>query len=286
MKNMALLEKKISANIHKFDLVCLVELLIDMGYTLETIQFRSHDSLTFQSRLIHDITFQNTADRQVIITLNLGLLSVQSPLPSYFQKKMHKSSVDYNRFIGFIGYFDNFLIKSYLFAIYPEINRILFTDWESRKRRYLQMLDLKLCSTLHWLFQLVFPELGVKVEKAQLQRGMQIESIQLGKTVIGDDAVFGKKTTAPVYGRRATLISESDLTDPGEPWLGVIRQRLAEQIFPILGAVGIDMEIFLVIRAQKEWAKLQAHSYLGYDKIRGGQEKYRRILIFKGCIAQ
>ena len=221
----------------------------------------------------------------VIITLNLGLLGAQSALPSYFQKKMHKSSVDYIRFVDFIGYFDNFLIKSYLFAIYPEINRVLFTDWESTKRRYLQMLDLKLCSTLHWFFQLVFPELGVKVEKAQMQRGMQIESIQLGKTVIGDDAVFGKKTTVPVYGRRATLISESDLTDPGEPWLGVIRQRLAEQVFPILSSVGIDMEIFLVIRAQKGWAKLHTNSYLGYDKIRGGQEKYRRILIFKGRIS-
>jgi hypothetical protein len=282
---MALLEKKISANIHKFDLFCLIELLIDIGYPLEKILFKSHDSITSQPGLIHAITFQNTADRQVIITLNLGLLGVQSALPSYFQKKIHKSSVDYIRFVDFIGYFDNFLIKSYLFAIYPEINRVLFTDWESTKRRYLQMLDLKLCSTLHWLFQLVFPELGVKVEKAQLRQGMQIESIQLGKTVIGDDAVFGKKTTAPVYGRKATLISESDLTDPGEPWLGVIRQRLAEQIFPILGTVGIDMEIFLVIRAQKGWAKLLTNSYLGYDKIRGGQEKYRRILIFKGRIS-
>ena len=104
------LEKKILANIHKFDIFCLIRLLIDAGYALEEIQFQSHDSLTSQSKLIHDITFQNTAARQVIITLNLGLLGVQSPLPSYFQKQIHKSTVDYNRFIDFIGYFDNFLI--------------------------------------------------------------------------------------------------------------------------------------------------------------------------------
>ena len=257
-----------------------------MGYKLEEIHFKSHDSLTSQPRLIHHIEFQNKSIRQVVITLNFGLLSAQSPLPSYFQKQIHKSDIDYHKFIDFIGYFDNILIKNYLFAIYPEINKDLFPDWESTKLRFLQLLDLKLCSTLHWLFQLVFPELGVKVEKARLQRGMQIESIQLGKTVIGDDAVFGKKTSVSVYGRRVTLITESDLTDSGEPWLGVIRKRLAEQVYPILSSVGIDMEIFTVIRTQKQWAKLHAKSYLGYDKIRGGSEDYRRILIFKGRIAQ
>jgi hypothetical protein len=44
----------------------------------------------------------------------------------------------------------------------------------------------------------------------------------------------------------------------------------------------MDLEIVLVIRAQKTWAKLDSESYLGYDKIRGGEEDYRRITIFSG----
>ena len=147
------LEKEISANIHRFDLFSLTELLIFAGYNLEEIQFKSHHSMASQPGLIHDIKFQNGSIRQVVITLNLGLLSAQSPLPSYFQKKIDKSNIDYNQFIEFIGYFDNILIKNYFFAIYPEKNNELFQDWESTKGRYLEMLDLKSCSTLHWLFQ-------------------------------------------------------------------------------------------------------------------------------------
>ena len=44
----------------------------------------------------------------------------------------------------------------------------------------------------------------------------------------------------------------------------------------------MDLEIVLIILTQKTWAKLQPDSYLGYDKIQGGEESYRRIRIFSG----
>jgi hypothetical protein len=48
----------------------------------------------------------------------------------------------------------------------------------------------------------------------------------------------------------------------------------------------MDLEIILVIRTQKTWAKLKSDSYLGYDKIRGGEESYRRIRIFTGRLRE
>jgi hypothetical protein len=50
--------------------------------------------------------------------------------------------------------------------------------------------------------------------------------------------------------------------------------------------LSIDLEILLVIRAQKRWARLHPESYLGYDKIRGGQANYRQIRIFRGALRE
>lgn len=279
---MIAVERKIAKRIHDFDLISLLQLLQFIGYQPEEIHFKSHLSTSSQPSLIHGIEFQDEPARRVLITLNLGLLSAQSPLPSYFLKKLDAGYINTASFADFIGYFDHFLIKYYLENIYPETNNNLFPDWEGTKGRYLQMLDLRSCSTLHWLLQLVFPELWIKVEKVALNRRMSTAHLRLGETVLGTDAIFGKKTVVPVRGRRLTLSSEFETTDPGEPWPREVKQRLNDLVFPILRTVGMDVEVVLVIRTQKTWAKLHSESYLGYDKIRGGKEHYRRISIFAG----
>jgi hypothetical protein len=278
------LEQNISKKIHEFDLVSLLQLLEFLGYQPEELHFKSHFSTSSQPSLIHQIEFYAEPSRMVVITLNLGLLSAQTPLPSYFLKKVDAGYIDTKSFVDFIGYFDHFLIRNYLLNIHLETNRALFSDWEVTKRRYLQMLDLKSCSTLHWLFELVFPELGVQVDKVSLKRQLRTAHLKLGETILGTDAILGEKTGVPVSGRRITLFSEFEITDSGEPWPREIKQRLDTLIFPIFRAVGMELEIILVIRAQKTWAVLQSDSYLGYDKIRGGGEQYRRIRIFSGRI--
>ena len=285
-QTMTATQKNIAQKIHQFDLISLLQLLEFLGYQTEEIQFKSHHSSSSQPSLIHQIEFNNEPSRMVVITLNLGLLSVQTPLPSYFFKKLDAGYIDTKSFVEFIGYFNHFLIRNYLLNIYPETNRALFPDWELTKRRYLQMLDLKSCSTLHWLFELVFPELGVQAEKVALNRQLRTTHLKLGETILGTDAIFGEKSGVPVSGRRITLFSEFESTDPGEPWPREIKQRLDNLIFPILRSVGMDLEILLVIRMQKTWAKLKTDSYLGYDKIRGGEESYRRIRIFTGRLRE
>jgi len=279
---MMTLETKIAKKIHSFDPVSLLHLLDFLGYRPEEILFKSHMSTSSQSSLIQGIEFHQEPVRQVIISVNLGLLSAQSPLPSYFLKKMDKGSIDTLCFIDFIEYFDHFLILNYLINLYPELNTKIHADWELTKRRYLLMLDFKSCSTLHWLFQLAYPELEVRVEKAMLQRVLQTNRICLGETILGTDAMFGEEKAVPIYGRQITLFSEDELTDSGEPWPREIKKRLDDLVFPILSSVGIDLEIVLTIRAQKSWVKLSCESYLGYDNMQGGKASYRRIRIFRG----
>ena len=278
------LERKILKRVHAFDIISLLRLLMSMGYRPEEVRFKGHNSICSQSGLIHHITFHREPVKEAVLTLNLGLLSAQSPLPSYFRKRMEGGLAGGHRFEQFIGYFDHHLIRDYICNLYPEINGFYFPSYELTKRRYLEMLDLKSLTSLHWLFQAVFPEIGVAVEKALISREMETVPIRLGKNALGSDAVFGSKARAPISGRRVTLISEEDITDTQVPWPAEIKDRLIGLVFPILRPTGIDLEINLVLKSQKRWARLHSGTYLGYDRIRDGGESYRRIRIFKGHI--
>jgi hypothetical protein len=278
------LEAAIASRIYDFDIISLLYLLKNMQYSFEEIRFRSHNGICSQAGLIHDITFRQEPMREVVITLNMGLLGAQSPLPSYLRKKMESQDMGGSLPVQFIGFFDHILLRDYLCNIYPEINSHFFPNWELTKSRYLQILNLQSIAVLHWLFQIVFPEIGVKVENSVLTSEIQTRSILLGKTLLGEDAVFGRTTRVPIIGRRVTLFSEEEMTDTQIPWPREIKNRLTGLLFPVLQAAGIDLEIFLVLKSQKRWVRLDAETYLGYDRIRSSEDSYRRVHIFRGHI--
>lgn len=278
------LEKSIKKRIREFEIIPLLHLLKAMGYTMDEIRFQGQNSICSQDGMIDGIRFRQLPVRDVEITLNMGLLSAQSPLPSYFRKTMESSLSSNSHFTDFIGFFDHHLLVDYICNIYPEINRFFYPSWEDAKQRLLQVLDLKSCSTLHWLFQLVFPEIGLQVEKALLSRSLKTIPIRVGKTRIGSDAVFGKRAIVPIYGSRITLFSEEEMTETRIPWPEEIKNRLIRLIYPVLRPTGIDLEINLVLKSQRRWARLHAETYLGYDRIRNGHISYRRVRIFRGHI--
>ncbi len=280
------LEKRVAKEVRRFSIDALIEQIVRLGYRPEDIRFRSVHSYVSQASLVRKITFQRMPRKRVTIYVNFGLLSAQSPLPSYFFKHLDTGILDNESFEDFLAYFDHQIIKNYLLGLYPELNTRLFQDWEHTKRHFLSLIDIRAPSTLKWLFDLVFPELGIEVEKAVLGRGLTNEPIVLGQTKIGSDAVFGRRTKVPVNGIRATLTSDTENYRDGTPWPEEINERLERDVYPHLRSVGMDIEVLLVIRAQKSFAKLHVESYLGYDKIRGGKENYRRIKIFSGHLQE
>jgi len=275
------LEARIVKCIRRFDPVCLIQLLFHMGYSLDDILFCSHFSACSQSSLIESIEFRNKP-RQAIITLNLGLLGGQSVLPSYFFKQVHRDTIDANHFVEFFGFFDDRLLRGFLLAIYPELVKERQMSWELKKKTLLHTLKLDGIVTLHWLAQLVFPELQVRVEKVALKRNIELGAPILGKSRLGYQTVFGKKVELPVPGRRLTLITDEENFTTGQPWPYEIDRRLQNLIFPILRTVGLDLEVWLVIRTQRNWLKLGQTNYLGYDDILSDQSKFRHIRIFSG----
>jgi len=280
------LREKISGAIHEFDIVSLLHLLKTMDYAPEDIRFRSSNSTCSQPGLIQGIQFYSEPVREAVITMNMGLLSAQSPLPSYFRKKMDQEESGRASLVDFIRYFDHCLIRNYLLNIYPEINAFFFPDWELTKRRYLQILNIRSIGTLHWLFSKVFPEIGVQVENAVLSSDVQTRPIRLGETALGFDAVFGSRTRVPINGRRITFYSDEEMTDTRVPWPKEIKNRLTNLVFPVLRPAGIDLEILLVLKSQKRWVRLHEETYLGYDRIQSDEDTYRRVRIFRGHIGQ
>ena len=282
---MPALETLIARNIWRFDPISLLILLAHLGYRMEQIFFCSHFSACSQSRLIESIAFHDMPRKKVVITLNLGLLSGQSLLPSYLFKQVHDNIIDERRFSEFFGYFDDRLLRRFLLAIYPECDETLVPNWETRKSIALQTLKLDSVVSLHWLTQLVFPELQVRVEKVTLERDIDLGAPILGKSLLGYQTVLGKIKKLPMPGKRITLITDEADFNNGQPWPREIDSRLQKLMIPALQNVELDVEIWLIIRTQSSWLSLKQNSYLGYESIQSDTPQFQKIRIFSGLLS-
>ncbi len=278
---MTSLEKRIVENIAKFDPISLLMLLAHVGYGMDELLFCSHFSNCSQSCLIESIEFRHSP-RKVLITFNLGLLGGQSVLPDYLFKQVHNRTIDADRFAEFFGFFDDRLLRRFLLAIYPEFDETIIPNWEVRKKAALYTLRLDNISTLHWLMQLVFPELQVRVEKISLERSIDLGAPILGKSCLGYQTVLGKIKKIPVQGKRITLISDEDNFIKDKPWAYEIEQRFEKLLLPVLQSVDMDLEIWLMIRSQGTSLSLKQNSYLGYENIHSDRLQFRQIRIFCG----
>ncbi|MFA5984962.1 MAG: hypothetical protein WC782_13175 [Methylococcaceae bacterium] len=278
-------EARVAKEVWRFDPVSLLIMLTYLGYQLEQIFFRSHYSVCSQTRLIESVEFQAAPTKRVVITLNLGLLAGQSLLPSYFFKLVQDNSIDEQCFEDFFGYFDDRLLRRFLLAIYPECDETIYPSWDARKKIALQTLKLDSVVTLHWLSQLVFPELQVRVEKTTLERSIDLGSPILGKSLLGYQSVLGKIKKLPVAGKRITLITDEAEFKTNQPWPQEIEARLQKLMFPVLQKVELDLEIWLIIRSQSSFLSLKENSYLGYESVFSDNPQYQYIRIFSGLLS-
>lgn len=279
-------EKNITARIHEFDLLALLRLLEKIGYPFESIRFRSHSSICSQAGLIKSISFRDSPRREVVVSMNVGLLSAQSPLPSYFRKRLDVDQRSARNFEMFCSFFDHLLLLNYICNLYPELNTKLYPSWQENLQRYLHIIDLKSSSALHWLFQLVFPEVHVSVKQTVMASRLKTVPLLLGSTQIGCEATFGSHTHVPVSGRTVTLVTDNELNNTGVPWPKEARQRLNELLFPVLRPTGVHLHVELMLQDQKRWVKLMPQTFLGYDRLRNGTSSFRKVTIFNGSVAE
>ena len=279
---MSELEHEIARRAPEFDPLALVGVLLHAGYAREEILFRSNPTDASAGSLVVSIEFHSLPPRRVVVTLNLGLLGSQSPLPSYFKQLLASGEIEEGGFLEFLHFFDHHLIRGQLEGVEPELPGGAFADFDQTKRDYLRLMGLGSPSTLHWLFQLVFPELDVRVTRGTMTRTVPLDGIRLAVSRLGGSGVMGGRARVPVAGFAVTLYCEEEHSDFGHPWVEEVRRRLDSLAFPTLADASLDLRISLVIRSEKVWARLSHESYLGFDRIRGGKRRNREVLVWNG----
>ena len=275
---------EIARRASEFDPAALVHLLAWLGYRPEEVLFESAVREVSQSALVQKVDFRSEPVKQAVVTLNVGLLGTQSPLPSYFKRILEDADVDDQAFTDFLRFFDHRLLDNWLRSIYPERDGGIFKDFEKTKQSYLRLLGLRSVSTVHWIVALAFPELGTTVERDTVTRVLQLDGARLGACELGGGAVLGGWARTPVPGFLVTLYADEEHTEFGRPWAEEVRRRLDALVFPALAEAAVELRVMLVIRSEKVWAQLRPGSYLGFDRMKGGVRKNREVQVFKGKV--
>lgn len=285
MTNRDALAPEIARRAGSFDPIALLDLLAFLGWRSEEILFESHESVISQPRLVHAVEFRPKPLPHIAVQLNMGLTATQTPLPAYFRDLLQDPDIDEQAFGEFLRFFDHRLLQAFLASIYPERDPGVIKDWEQTKQSYLKLIGIRCHSTIHWLFSLAFPELQVNVARGTLSRFVKLEGAELGVSVVGDPrTVLGGWTKAPVPGFHVTLFCDEEHTDFGRPWAEEVRRRLDSVVFPAISDAALELKVSLVIRSEKVWAQLRPGSYLGFDRIKGGNRRNREVQVWKGSV--
>lgn len=278
------IQNRIKKRIKQFDICSLRRLLHDLGYKAEDIFYYSNSDQSSRSTLCEDIYFSNETSK-VTISLNLGLLSANSPLPNLFRKKMDAESIDSVLFTRFIRFFDHHIIQNLLSMSMPEMENNFLSNWREMQKYYLKMLDLTSTSTLWHAVQCCFPELIVKVIKSPLLMNEKSSSLMLGYSRLGTNSFLGKKIEQAIPSFKIALIGEETVTDQLIPWPLEVKKRLKNMMQVLLKGTSIHFRVFLMITNNRDIAKLSPTSHLGYCRI-GENNLPLNLLLFSGYASE
>jgi len=65
----------------------------------------------------------------------------------------------------------------------------------------------------------------------------------------------------------------------------VVPKRCDAYINPLLQGLDIYIEIWLVVRSTQSWVTLtKSGNYLGYERLKGMENQYKKVLIHSGYI--
>ncbi|WP_338867169.1 hypothetical protein [Myxococcus stipitatus] len=275
-------EERIRERAGAFDMPALVDLLAKEGYGPDDLELRSHRGTVHAPQLIHSVEFIRHP-RRAVITVNLGLLSVQSPLPSFFLKAME--SLEHDAMESFLGYFDHLLLRARFAGLFPERDGSLLPGWENATAHRLRLLRPSCPSTLHWLFSQAYPEAEVRVRRATRRQRIDTKGVRLGGAALGDGTAMGGFATVPTGGMEAWLFLDESICGTGSPWATEARRRLRTRVLPHLIDTPVFLTVVLVIRDQHGHARVEDTSHLGFEPIIGGPEQPQQVVLFNGDTA-
>lgn len=274
--------KKIEEKIRLFDLVTLVKLLESLGFKSRDLYFISHFTNASSTSLCEKISFSERSPK-VQITVNMGMLHAHTPLPSFMIKWIEEENVEPQKFLRFIGFFNNQLIHEFLRGLSPEKNLSLFPSWRETHYHYLSLLGFESISTLWLIIKGCFPELVVSIEKTSRNIPSSANTLILGKRSLGGTSYIGKRMEKSFSSIKVIFTTEREVSESGKPWPILINLRLYEWIFPILQRTDLHLTIALRIIKKTDQLFLTPNHFLGFERIGYNSEPFQ-LLLYHGFI--
>ncbi|HEX8110468.1 MAG TPA: hypothetical protein VF516_22200, partial [Kofleriaceae bacterium] len=304
-RDLTSLQRAICARARDFEIAALLDLLATLGYRPGDVTFCGHVAETPQPTLVHRIEFadleggltgpgfgasvdlgslteivapppgllrppRRTGGRTspVTVTVNLGLLSCRSPLPSYFQHLLRDTALQ-EPLAELLRIVDRNLLRARLTCDRPE--RIV-EAWDDITSDLVRIHGLDSLIGLSWLFRHVFPELPAIVERTSDELRVPYAAARLGFSALGS-ACLGASTRIDVHDFQVTLRAGESLLRPGVPWLHEVDRRLRTTVFPALEPVSMNLTIVLELADDRAFAMLRddrpppRESYIGMDPL-------------------
>jgi hypothetical protein len=274
------LEQRIRERIRGFDIPALLDVLAASGYGDAEIEYQGHRTNVHQSHLVHDIQFIHQPRKRIVITVNVGLLSAQSPLPSFMMQTMDQ--LDHDRLERFIGFFDDRLLRECFAGLYPEREGALLPGWPEAAKDRLRLLRPTCQSTLHWLFSKSFPETEIAVRRDVRHQRVAAPEMRLGASALGEGDSMGGFASIPTGGMEVRIFCNEVISASGVTWAVEARRRFEADLLPLLSETVLMLTVILVLRDQEGFLRLERESHLGYDPLHGAPVETRQVLLFSG----
>ncbi|MEY2699891.1 MAG: hypothetical protein RIQ52_646 [Pseudomonadota bacterium] len=283
MRRREVLKSRISRNACFFDLKALLDLFSHLGIDPENVLFSGYMGTESQPSLVKSVRFHPASEGgDVTVTLYFGLAGAATPLPSYFFQMAQTGMIDEEHFAQLLQFLDQVLIKSWIMALYPECFRTRLGQSDSRPQWLRKVHRLGSLASVHWLFQIMVPELQLRSERGEIVEKNVVSHAQLGKSALGFQMILGHFFSAMAYVHKFTYIADEEFYRYQMPWHQVIQERLHASVFPLLAPLNMNIEVWLVIREARNWLKLESSAYLGYERMRGEENRFKSILIYSG----
>lgn len=180
----------------------------------------------------------------VTITLNIGLQSSTSPLPSYFRDLEIDPRVG-PALTGLLGRLDHGLLLARLEAADAGASGWLIPGARRLEKRLLSAARPASPSGLWWLFSRVFPEFLVSIRRGVFGVTLVADDARVGHAVLGT-AVLGGAAAASLPGFDVVLrMTAVDTWTEGD-WPAEIPRRLQRHVWPGLGDTEVFLRVWLV----------------------------------------
>lgn len=272
------IKRRIEKEVGRFDIFALMSLLKYYGYNSKDIRLVGHPGLESQPRFIKSIEF---IDNYIVLTLYFGLGGANGVLPSYFLKMVDCEVIDEKHFSELIQFFDQYILGTWLEGMMPE--KHIQSLGQHRWLRSAQ--NFRSLSSLNWLFGVVFPEHQIRVSRIRVNLSLSNRPAVIGRSKVGLEMILGDKMPVLAYSYKVMLISDLENNTKDVPWHLVIRQRVSKYILPVLNGLDLHLDIWMAVRTTRSWVRLlDEGNYIGYDRLKGRENDFKKIMIYSGFI--